>query len=125
VVATPLSTDVSLLEGRGFVLQQHAQPDGWIFVVFVDYQLGPAFTPRTSEMLVKVPPTYPYAGLDMFWVSPEVRLANGTMPANTSVETLLSRQWLRFSWHPATWRYGVDNLPSFLAFINERLSTGN
>jgi len=23
-----------MLEGRGFVLQHHAQPDGWVFVMF-------------------------------------------------------------------------------------------
>ena len=124
-MATTLVADVALLERRGFVLQQHPQPHGWLFFVISNYLLGRAFTPTTSDLLVKIPPTYPYAGLDMFWVQPEVRLANGTMPANSSLETLLDRQWLRFSWHPANWRYGVDNLSTFLSFINERLAAGN
>jgi len=67
---------------------------------------------------------YPFAGLDMFWTEPHVRLATGAMPASTCMETYLGRPWLRFSWHPTAWRQGVDTLGTFFAFINRRLANG-
>lgn len=119
-----LSRDVALLEGRGLALRQHPQPDGWIFLVLAAYPLGGHFNRPSADLLIKVPPMFPYAGPDMFWTDPDVRLADGRMPANTSIESILGREWLRFSWHPAGWRQGVDTLATYLAFIDRRLANG-
>jgi hypothetical protein len=112
------------LEGQGVSLQCHPQPDGWLYLVIVAYRLSDHFVPATSDLLIKVPPTYPFARPDMFWLDGGVRLADGRMPVNTSHEVALGRTWLRFSWHPTAWRQGVDSLSTFLAFINRRLVTG-
>lgn len=119
-----LDADIAALEERGLILQRHPQPDGWVFLVARSYPLGARFTPAMADLLVKVPPVYPYAGLDMFWTEPDVRLADGRLPANTTVEYYLGREWLRFSWHPTMWRQGVDNLGTYFGFINTRLASG-
>jgi hypothetical protein len=106
-------------------LQQHPQPDGWVHLILEHYPLGPHFTPQAAGLLIKVPPAYPFARLDMFWTAPEVRLRDGRLPAGTSFESALDRQWLRFSWHPTAWRQGIDNLATFLAFIDRRLARGD
>jgi len=123
-MATPLERDIATLEGQGVALRPHPQTDGWTFLVLAGWPLGPHFNRPSAELLLKIPPTYPFAGLDMFWTDPDVRLADGRMPANTSVEQALGRSWLRFSWHPSTWRQGVDNLLTYLAFVDRRLHTG-
>lgn len=120
----PLAQEVADLESRGAALQPHPQPDGWVYLVFPCYPLGVHFIPDTADLLIKIPPAYPFAGLDMFWTAADVRLRDGGMPANTSLEQALGHMWLRFSWHPSTWRQGVDNLTTYRAFINRRLSMG-
>ncbi len=119
-----LESDIAALQGRGLTLQPHPQPDGWIFLVAPSYPLGTHFNRDVADLLVKVPPMYPFAGLDMFWTEPDVRLTDGRLPANTSVEWWLGREWLRFSWHPTAWRQGTDNLATYFGFINSRLANG-
>lgn len=121
---TPLDRDIAALEGQGLALRCHPQPDGWLFLVFVAYPLGPHFDRASADLLVKVPPMYPFAGFDMFWTAPGVRLADGRMPTNTSVEMIMGAEWLRFSWHPTSWRQGVDSLVTYRVFIDRRLAAG-
>ena len=117
----PLAADLMALESRGFIFQRHPQPNGWTFVVFEGYPLPLGYNRSQSDLRVKVPPPYPMAALDMFWMDPGLRLANGGLPANTCLETYLGHEWLRFSWHPAKWRPGRDSLASYLGFIERRL----
>ncbi len=123
-MSAPLQRDIAVLEDQGVVLQRHPQPDGWTFLVIASWPLGNHFNRPAADLLVQVPPAYPFAGLDMFWTEPDVRLADGRLPANASLEWWLGQAWLRFSWHPTTWRQGVDNLITYLAFVNRRLTAG-
>jgi|GEM_PF-540743 len=69
------------------------------------------------DMLLQLPQGYPMAGLDMYWVSPDLRLKTGGYPeAASHFEHIAGRQWQRFSRHLAEpWKPGQDSLPSFLA----------
>jgi hypothetical protein len=96
------------------------QPDGWTFVIYRDFRIPSEFQPDRVDMLVKLPPTFPDAAPDMFWVSPHVTVGSGgTSPRGTSSETVLGASWQRFSWHLAsgTWRSGVSTLRDFLRCI--------
>jgi len=108
-----------------FVL--HEQPDGWAFLVLEDFALPEGFSPRSAQVLVKLPPLFPEAAPDMFWLFPPVHLANGSAPHGTSFEPLLGRQWQRFSWHlnPGAWRPGVSTFRDFLRCIRGRLERRN
>lgn len=121
----PLQAEAAALESQGLALQLLPQPDGWTFLVLRAYPILPHFNQASTDLLIKVPPAYPYAALDMFWTDPDLRLATGGMPAGTSHEQLLGKQWLRFSWHPAAWRQGVDTVATFLSFINLRMHRGD
>lgn len=116
-----LALEAEELRRRGFVPQLHPQGDGWVFVVFDEYPVPDGFNQKSTSLLVKVPPNYPLGGLDMFWTDPQVRLAGGSLPANTGVESYLGRSWLRFSWHPHRWNPSSDSLASYLKFIDKRL----
>ena len=125
VGATQLEQELMALDGRSMPVQRHQQPDGWTFLVFTAYSFPPCYSRSTGELMLKIPPPYPAAALDMFWTNPDLRLADGRIPTNTSIENVLGREWLRFSWHPSTWRPGRDNLTTYLCFVERRLGACN
>ena len=100
----------------------HPEADGWSFLVISDYELPAGFVPNRVELLVKLPPGFPDAAPDMFWVCPEVRTGNGGVPRSTSNERLLGKNWQRFSWHlsAGAWKPGISSLRDFLRCIYSR-----
>jgi hypothetical protein len=103
------------------------QPDGWTFLLVHEYALPDVFSPNLVRLLVKLPPSFPDAAPDMFWVAPQVRTAAGPAPQGTSLESLLGEQWQRFSWHllPGAWRPGTSTLRDFMRCIRARLEKRN
>lgn len=104
-----------------------AQPDGWTFLVVPDFPLPDAFMPRSTRLLIKLPPLFPDAAPDMFWVSPPVRTVSGGAPQGTSSEQLLGVEWQRFSWHllPGAWRVGSSTLRDYLRCVRARFEKRN
>jgi hypothetical protein len=100
----------------------HPEAGGWQFLVISDFELPGGFQPNRVELLVKLPPGFPDAAPDMFWVCPAVRTATGNMPRSTTNERLLDKNWQRFSWHLAAgaWKPGVSELRDFLRCICSR-----
>ena len=78
-----------------------------------------------TDLMIRIPAQYNIAGLDMFYVSPELKLsATGSYPDRAShFETHIERRWQRFSRHLTTtpWRPGVDGLRMFMALIQKEL----
>ena len=103
------------------------QPDGWTFLVVREYPLPLGLVPAAVELLVKLPPTFPDAAPDMFWLSPHIRTPSGVEPQGTSVETVLGAAWQRFSWHlkPGAWRPGVSTLRDYMRCVRTRLERRN
>jgi hypothetical protein len=100
----------------------HRQPDGWSFLVIPDFGLPSGFQPDQVRLLLKLPPVFPDAAPDMFWVSPSVKTPAGCMPRASSTERLLGEDWQRFSWHlaPGAWKPGVSTLRDFLRCVRAR-----
>ncbi len=100
----------------------HDQPDGWCFLVISDYELPAGFQPGRVEILIKLPPGFPDAAPDMFWVYPAVRTPGGSLPRATTEERLLGKSWQRFSWHlsPGSWKPGISDLREFLRCVHSR-----
>ncbi len=95
------------------------------------------YNKQTTNLLLRVPRSYPDAGLDMFWTDLDLLLVNGSTPNGAQqVEQYLSldvlqdlkgKQWRRFSWHPqfgsaSRWNPNLDNLLSYLEFVRRRFS---
>ena len=94
----------------------------FVDIVLKDFELGEGFSVIRTELLIRVPKTYPDAGPDMFWTNPEVKLSSGQVPqAAESIENYLGRPWRRFSWHRKCWNPVVDNLSGTIEFIRKRL----
>ncbi len=98
------------------------QPDGWSFLIICNYALPAGFQPSRVRLLLKLPPGFPDAAPDMFWVQPAVKAPNGSLPRGTSMERLLDSDWQRFSWHLAggAWKPGVSTLRDFLRCVAGR-----
>lgn len=100
----------------------HEGSDGWSFLVLSGYRVPTGYTPDTLRLLLKLPPTFPDAAPDMFWVLPALRTHTGGVPRATSTERLLGDDWQRFSWHlaPGAWVPGTSTLRDFLRCVAAR-----
>ena len=92
-----------------------------------EYPLPAGYTPQSTRLLVKLPPAFPDAQPDMFWVSPSLRTSAGALPAGASDEQVLNTIWQRFSWHlkEGAWQPGVSTLRDFMRCIRARFERGN
>ena len=79
-------------------------------VVIRNFPLPKGFDREASDLMVIVPPNYPVAGLDMFYLAPGVAREDGRVINALVQETHGGRQWQRWSrhykWQPG---YGVAN----------------
>ena len=122
---TLLEDDEQYLKDKGFNYQMYPQTDGTIFLVIREYAMTANLLPEKADLLVKIPPLYPLAQMDMFWIRPAVRLvSNNQYPQAADVfEDYLGLSWQRFSRHYIThpWRPGIDSLVSHLIFVQRCL----
>lgn len=101
-------------------------PDGnAACLVISDFPISiQVFDHQSVDLMIRIPAQYNIAGLDMFYVDPEIKLrATGLHPNCADVfENCAGRRWQRFSRHLNTpWRPGVDGLPMFMALISKEL----
>jgi len=99
------------------------------FLVINEFPLAAEIFDRgNTDLMIRIPAQYNMAGLDMYYVAPEIKLkATGAYPqAADHFETHCDRRWQRFSRHLTTaWRAGVDGLPMYLALIQKELQAKN
>lgn len=115
--------DRNYLEARGHRFSTHVEGNVTLLVI-ERYELPVGYTPETVDLLIQIPPDFPDAQLDMWWVYPVVTFAGtGAQPVNTeSMQAFAGytpepgRVWQRFSRHPP-WRAGVDELRTFLVAL--------
>jgi len=117
-----LSQELDLLRSQGYTIDVCEENNSFC-VCFKDYALPKdAWNKEKTDLLIIVQIAYPNAQLDMFWVTPDLLLANGQKPQAGDVqESHCGRQWQRFSWHPQKWNPARDNIITYLELINHRL----
>lgn len=86
---------------------------------------------QVPRVRLKIPltPAYPDAAPDNFYVSPALRLIDGSSLNNYSESHRDGEVWGQFSWHQKAWRAGAtvdggDNLLTFLNTVRKRLEEG-
>jgi Prokaryotic E2 family E len=98
--------------------------DGSRLIKIPNYALRPrCWNSIETTVYFLAVPSYPLARPDCFWTDPQLKLASGGPPQNTSInnnhggpESLL---W--FSWHVAKWDPNHDTLLTYLKVIDRRL----
>jgi hypothetical protein len=117
-----ITSEVEQLRASGYSADL-IEAEGWFNLIFSNYTLPPGYTKSATQLLIKLPLSYPNGKPDMFWVDEDVLLKNGSVPQSAEVvEQLLNKKWRRFSWHPQNWNPSVDNVTTYLEFINRRLA---
>lgn len=119
------SRDQSFLRERRFDWELVPDPGGLGCLIIRGFDVsGGGFSPASTELMVRIPPQFPMAPLDMWYCDPPIRRADTGhfAPASEVVEPHLGRNWQRFSRHlNGGWRPGVDGLRSFFALIQKEL----
>ena len=104
-------------------------------VLLKEFEFPDAYTPRRSNLLLRLPSGYPDAAPDMFWTRPDVTLLTGVMPAACShrevpgsgpgSEVYEGIPWQRWSRHfQGGWIIGRHGLRFFVQTIIQELKKG-
>jgi hypothetical protein len=117
--------DREFLKAKGFKFSA-SRVGADVHIVLHEFVLPQAYLPAAVDLLIKLPAGYPNANLDMFWTSPDVRLAAGDAPRNCEHhETYNGISWQRWSRHfNNAWRQGVDDVRTFIASVRQELKKG-
>jgi hypothetical protein len=95
--------------------------------------LGVGWSKNATQVVVTLPGGYPTTPPDNFHADPDLRLASGAAPGNTSpAQQAVGRTWLLFSYHVESGDWQPDpvpenghNLLTFLEGIARRLREAN
>lgn len=114
--------DAATLEQLGLPHQVTAE-SGFVLVQIGEFPFGAGLNPQAGTLLLRLPPGFPDATPDMFWISPAVRTAAGaSVPGTELTEQHAGNSWQRWSRHiQSQWRPGVDNLATYLAYVRRCL----
>lgn len=113
--------DEMFLRGKGFDWSLAPDGDSALLIVKAFTVNGTKYDRESVDLMIRIPAQYNMAKLDMWYVSPPLRLrATSQYPNQAAVfETHGERSWQRFSRHlpEGAWRAGIDGLPMFFTFI--------
>lgn len=100
-------------------------PSGAHLIEIPNVKLPNGWSHREGTILFVVPPGYPAARPDCFWVEPVgLRLANGGTPQGTNDSNPIPEVGQRgtwFSWHLQQWNPNHSSLVTYFNVIMQRL----
>lgn len=102
-------------------------PNGAHLVTIQDFKLPLGWNRPNATILFVIPPGYPAAQPDCFWVEPgEFRLQNESTPqasndSNPIPGETAQRHTTWFSWHLQGWNPNKDSLITYFKVIMQRL----
>jgi hypothetical protein len=94
---------------------------GMVCVLLSNWKLPAGLSVAQTTVLFRLAAGYPDVAPDMWWCSPAVRRADGSVIRATDLtEQYLGQSWQRWSRHFAAgqWRSGIDGLESYIALMN-------
>lgn len=103
---------------------QTAISNGTVVIRIDGLKLPSGWNKTSTTVHFVLPVGYPVARPDTFWTDPDLRLANGGVPANTGTNQQegvpADRLW--FSWHPSAWNANRDTIRTYLEIVRKRFS---
>jgi hypothetical protein len=123
MLPSQLIDEVRALSEEGFTVTL-TKADDMANVLITNYLIRSRHYNRSAiELLLRIPLAYPNGKPDMFWTDEDFLLKDGRVPKSAeTIETWLGKRRRRFSWHLAKWNPCVDNLLTYLEFIDNRLA---
>jgi Prokaryotic E2 family E len=115
-------TDTASVEDLGLPYAVTAEA-GFALLQIEKFPVGAGLAPEEVTLLLRLPPGFPDATPDMFWVDPPLRtVAGATIRGTESIEQHAGRAWQRWSRHiQGQWRPGIDNLSTYLFYVRRCL----
>lgn len=113
--------DLAVLEGlrRPF---QIGQEGAFVTITIDEFPTAQGLEPAMSTLMLRLPPGFPDAAPDMFWLDPPAHRHGAPIPGTEAREPYLGRTWQRWSRHiQGQWRPGIDNLGTYLAYVRRCL----
>lgn len=115
-----LETDESFLDEVSPAWEARVE-DGRNWLVIHGYPVPQGYTVSCVDLALLVPPNYPQAEIDMFYVDPPLRKASGgAIPCTESTERIGGRSYQRWSRHrgcSSRWNPVTDNVVTHLALV--------
>lgn len=120
-----LEVDDDFLDGLGLPWETK-KIGGQRWLIISDYPVPEGYTATTVTLSLLVPPTYPGAEIDMFFVYPPLeKTTGGKIPATEarrSIDGLPFQQWSRHRRSGSLWKPGRDNVMTHLALVEAALN---
>lgn len=117
--------DREWLEKQGIVYREERNGNDQC-LIFSALPLPPGkYSANEADVLNLLPPNYPDAGPDMFYVRPRLTLANGRLaPATDANGAFLGETWQRWSrhWNDNPWRAGIDDVQTIYRRITRAIN---
>lgn len=97
--------------------------EGFVTVAIEGFPMPAGIQPVAATLLYRLPPGFPDAAPDMFWLDPAVTGPSGAVIAGTEArQAFMGRTWQRWSRHiQGQWRPGIDNLATYIAYTRRCL----
>ena len=114
---------------RGFIFE-FIEENQHVYMLFSNFPLpSGTYNVEAVDLLIFTTPYYPNAGFDMFWTDQKLILKDGSTPKQAeTVEQHLGKNWRRFSYHPHQdhpWNPAVDNVETYVEYVQQRLRNGD
>lgn len=127
----PVRHDFSLLDAdedylTGLSLRWSTVVDnGRRWLILEAYPVPLGYTVNTTKLALEIPPTYPGAQIDMFYVYPPLALASSREIPSTQVRAMIEgvefHGWSRHRGPGSEWKIGVDNVITHMALVESAL----
>jgi hypothetical protein len=99
--------------------------NGRQWILLPEYRVPAGYSLSATSLAMEIPPTYPMAQIDMFYLFPEAALSTGApIPATEARENIQGKHYQRWSRHRngrSVWRPGIDNVMTHLALVESAL----
>lgn len=122
---TLLDSDERHLDALGVVWETDSS-NGIRWLLIHDYPVPQGYTVTSTSVALLIPPTYPQAEIDMFYVNPPLQLfSGGQIPATESTENIRGRSFQRWSRHrggTSAWNPKRDNVTTHLALVESSIA---
>lgn len=118
------AADIAVLDDLGLVWTVEMVASV-VTIIISSYQLPPGFDRLASDLLLRLPASWPDGVPDMFWFDPAIKIAatGAEAPATEHREAYCGRSWQRWSRHIQNgWKPGVDGLRNFLVIVDRELA---
>lgn len=120
-----LKDDEIYLDDLGQKWETIVNSEGHRWLIIRDYPVPDGYIVKSTTLALMVPPTYPQAEIDMFYVHPHLHRTNGAeIPATQALQDINGLSFQRWSRHRGAikpWNPRRDNVITHLALVESAL----